>query len=357
MARSNSAIEAYTATANNDREPGNGCFPACYVELYDDGCEHGAAYYLAAEEYVAAHFPAGNYLFTWTVGPTVVIGRNQSITDELDWDYCNAHKIDVVRRKSGGGCIYADRGNIMTSWITGPGSITPLFAEYSKHIAQCLQSAGAQVTVSGRNDILLTGKGKICGNAFYHLPERNIVHGTMLYDTDFEHMVKALTPAEAKLRHCGVKSVRSRIGLLKETLNMDITKLRAHLRATLCDRTLKISAKDNEGIRLLEKNYYRPDYLFGKSYSQSIKCSDYLPQCGSLVVHLGLQGDRRIESVRLTGDFFEEGDAQTAFSQALQGCPLTEKSIREAVIAARPELSIKGLSATALIRLLTQHLE
>ena len=334
---------------------GNACFPACYVELYDDGRGRGAAYYLAAEEYVAAHFPRDNYLFTWIVGPTVVIGRNQSLTDELDWPYCRSHGIDVVRRKSGGGCIYADEGNIMTSWITGPGNVTPLFAEYSEHIARSLEAAGVRVEISGRNDILLDGQRKICGNAFYHLPERNIVHGTMLYDTNFEHMSRALTPDKSKLQHSGVKSVRSRIGLLKDALGMNIAELRAHLRATLSDRTLKISATDNECIRRLEARYRRPDYLFGKSSPLSIKCSDYLPQCGSLVVHLGLQADGRIETVRLTGDFFEEGDAQAAFSQALRGCRLTEGSVRKAVMSTHPERSIKGLSAAALIRLLTQQ--
>ena len=50
-------------------------------------------------------------LFTWIVRPTVIYGRHQSAEVEVNEDYCVSHGIEVVQRKSGGGCVYADEGS------------------------------------------------------------------------------------------------------------------------------------------------------------------------------------------------------------------------------------------------------
>ena len=193
-------------------------FPATFVELPPHCDGERAAFYLAVEEYVASHMPEGSYLFTWQLSPTVVMGRNQDAEAEIDLAFCKAEGIDVIRRKSGGGSIFADRGNIMTSLVTREGAVEELFHEYACNMAECLSRLGAEVEVSGRNDICMKGGGKICGNAFYHMAKRNIVHGTMLYDTDARMMRGALTPERAKLMSKGVKSVESRIALLKDAL-------------------------------------------------------------------------------------------------------------------------------------------
>ena len=147
------------------------------------------------------------------------MGRHQIAHQEVDLDYCRAEGIDVVRRKSGGGAIFADEGNIMWSLIAEEGPVEPLFQAYAQRVAEALGQLGAEVKVTGRNDLTLAQGGKICGNAFYHLPHRNIIHGTMLYDTDPPRMQAALHPEEAKLTSKGVASVRSRIALLKDHLS------------------------------------------------------------------------------------------------------------------------------------------
>ena len=56
--------------------------------------------------------------FTWIVSPTVIYGRHQSAEVEVNEVFCAEHGIAVVQRKSGGGCVYADQGNLMLSFIT-----------------------------------------------------------------------------------------------------------------------------------------------------------------------------------------------------------------------------------------------
>ncbi|MDE6131459.1 MAG: lipoyltransferase, partial [Muribaculaceae bacterium] len=69
-------------------------------------------FYLAAEEWVARELPRDEYFFTWIVDPTVIFGRNQLIDAEVDLEYCRRHGIRTFRRRSGGGCVFADRNNI-----------------------------------------------------------------------------------------------------------------------------------------------------------------------------------------------------------------------------------------------------
>lgn len=144
-------------------------FPACHVVFPFSAESRRATFYLAAEEYIAQKIPADNYLFSWQLFPTVVVGRNQVIHQEIDLDFCRDEGIDIVRRKSGGGAIFANQHNIMWSLITPACAVEPLFQVYAHQVARSLNDLGAPTEVSGRNDIVLRNGGKICGNAFYHL--------------------------------------------------------------------------------------------------------------------------------------------------------------------------------------------
>ena len=225
-------------------------FPACFLELPPETEGRGAAYYLGVERWVAEHLPEDDYLFTWQLQPTVVCGRNQVVEQEVNVDFCREHGIEIVQRHSGGGAIYADRNNIMVSLVTRDGPVEPLFREYAAAVAALLTRLGAPCEATGRNDIELTGGGKVCGNAFYHMPvrdprtgrmtHRNIVHGTMLYDTDAELMSHILTPPEEKLRRHGVSSVKARVATLKDFLPFGVDELRRQLREGLTNRSTKI---------------------------------------------------------------------------------------------------------------------
>lgn len=343
-----------TDTAQPDTQPqGTAHFPACFVE-FPAGCTfRRAAFYLAAEEYVAHTLPEGNYLFTWRLHPTVVMGRNQVAHQEFDLDFCRSHGIDVIRRKSGGGAIFADERNIMVSLVTGAGPVEPLFAEYSRRVSDCLRALGAPTKVSGRNDILLEPLGdlpggKVCGNAFYHLSQRNIVHGTMLYDTNPALMGGALRPDAGKLRSAGVKSVRSRVALLKDYLPFGVERLEAALREHLTHITLTLSEADVRAIEAIEAGYYAPEYLLGSPARAEVVRGGRVQGCGRLEMHFSLHGTL-VHGVALRGDYFELADAAAAFAEAFAGIPFTPAALAAAVRRHHPERSIRGLDADALI--------
>lgn len=148
--------------------------------------------------------------FCWVVEPTVIYGRHQDMQAEVNIDYCRARDIKVVQRKSGGGCVYADRGNLMLSFISPDTHSEAVFERFLAQVAEVLRSLGLNAVTTAHNDILVDGR-KVSGNACYALPNATIVHGTLLYDVDLDALEQAITPSAAKLQKHAVQSVRQRV--------------------------------------------------------------------------------------------------------------------------------------------------
>lgn len=177
--------------------------------ILPDDVRRSLAFYLAMEEFVASEVEDEAF-FVWRVAPTVIYGRNQVLENEVNLEYCSEHNVDVVRRKSGGGCVYSDPGNIMISYVSRRGDVSEVFDRYMTALSESLRALGVPAEKSGRNDILVKGR-KISGNAFHQLPDRSIVHGTLLYSTDLEALTEAIKPPVEKLQRHGVESVRQRV--------------------------------------------------------------------------------------------------------------------------------------------------
>ena len=239
-----------------------------YIQL-PDTIRRPLTFYLAMEEYVARNMDFDDTFFMWQVEPTVIFGRNQLISNEVNLDYCRHHGIATYRRKSGGGCVYADMGNVMLSYVTSDTNVGMTFNRYINLVTLALVRMGIDARATGRNDILIGGR-KVSGNAFYHLAGHSIVHGTMLFDTDMQHMLNAITPPQAKLDAHGVKSVRQRIGLLKDFTSLSIDAFKQYAVNRLCKSELLLSEAHIQGIELLEQEYLDPAFIYGRHYSRPL---------------------------------------------------------------------------------------
>ena len=223
-----------------------------YISLPDNRTRR-LSFYLAMEEYVARNMNNDeDCFFMWQVEPSVIFGRNQLIENEVNIDYCRKNNILTYRRKSGGGCVYADMNNIMFSYITRSDNVTTTFDRYVRMVSDMLCSLGVAAEPSGRNDILIEGR-KVSGNAFYHISGHSIVHGTMLYDTNMENMVAAITPSDEKLISKGVKSLRQHITLLKDYITLDIEEFKNYARNSLCKEETLLDSDDISSIEIIEQ--------------------------------------------------------------------------------------------------------
>ena len=218
-----------------------------------EGAPDRLTFFLAVEEYLAQSVEE-DLFFTWQSPPTVICGRNQVIENEVNLEYCREHGIAVVRRKSGGGCVYSDAGNIMLSYITPDRGVEEVFARYLNMVAEALRDLGFAAVTTAHNDIMI-GDRKVSGNACFALPNATIVHGTMLYDLDFDALEKATTPSAEKLSKHGVQSVRQRVVNLKSLgLTKTSAELREYFENRFCEGELKLTAEDIEKIVKFE-NY------------------------------------------------------------------------------------------------------
>ena len=168
-------------------------------------------------------------LFTWVVDPTVIYGRHQCREQEVNEAYCAAHGVRVVQRQSGGGCVYADRGNLMVSFVSPSIHSQEVFDEFLTLLSGALRSLGYDAVTTSHNDVLV-GNRKVAGTACYTTPTGTVVHASMLYDICLEALEQAITPSEAKLAKHAVASVRQRVRNLRDIRDLgDIDAFRTFL--------------------------------------------------------------------------------------------------------------------------------
>ena len=299
-----------------------------YLKLPDESA-HILPFYLAMEEYAAHIMGSDDIFFMWQVEPTVIFGRNQLIDNEVNLDYCREHSIAVYRRKSGGGCVYADRSNIMFSYITAGDNVAQTYSRYTQAVVAMLRQLGLNATDNGRNDILIDGL-KVSGNAFYHLPGHNIVHGTMLYDTDMAHMMQAITPSRAKLESKGVSSVPSRITTLCQHITLSIEDFEAHARQALCSGEMHLTQADVEQIEHMAAGYLKPEFIYGHNPRCNVKRHARLEGAGEFTVNMEVSHNV-IRHMDMAGDFFVLADLDRQVLERLQGVALTREAITRAL--------------------------
>ena len=154
-------------------------------------------------------------VFTWVVSPTVIYGRHQCAEAEVNEAYCHAHGIAVVQRQSGGGCVYADRGNLMVSFVSPSTRSQEVFDQFLVLLSGALRQLGYEAVTTAHNDVLV-GDRKVSGTACYTTPTGTVVHASMLYDVNLTDLEAAITPSEAKLAKHAVASVRQRVRNLRD---------------------------------------------------------------------------------------------------------------------------------------------
>lgn len=173
---------------------------------------------IAVENYLVEHAEAVT-LYLWRNRRTVVIGQNQNPYSEVNVEALEADGGFLMRRKTGGGAVYHDDGNLNFSFVV-PKALYDQQRQFSV-IQRAVESFGLHTELSGRNDILCEGR-KFSGNAFSKGRINDLHHGTILIKGNMEDLARYLKPKPAKLQKHGVQSVRSRVVNLAE-LNPEIT--------------------------------------------------------------------------------------------------------------------------------------
>ena len=169
---------------------------------------------LALEKYLFDHVKDDEIiLYLWQNERTVVCGRNQNL-----WKECHVSRLledggYPVRRLSGGGAVFHDKGNLNFTFLMKKDNYD--VDRQLQVILQACRDLGIHAEKTGRNDITVDGR-KFSGNAFYSSGGRKYHHGTLLIQVDTSMMSAYLNVDKEKLATKGVSSVRSRVANLIE---------------------------------------------------------------------------------------------------------------------------------------------
>lgn len=173
---------------------------------------------LAAEEHLFSEC-VDSVLFLYVNEPSVIIGCNQAIRNEVNLRLCAERGVKVVRRMSGGGAVYHDGGNLNFCFIHGrEEGRSALGAEFLEPVVDVLVGMGFPVTVGSRKDLWLEGRYKITGTASHAGRLRELHHGTLLYDSDLETLELVLRSLEVDPSVKAIGSVRSQVTNLRRFL-------------------------------------------------------------------------------------------------------------------------------------------
>lgn len=174
-------------------------------------------------------------MFLYTNDPCVVIGRNQNPWLEVNLSLLNhfsaitnletntCSNISLVRRRSGGGAVFHDRGNVNFSVICPPAAFDR--NRHAEMVVRALHGLGIPTArVNERHDIVINAAAaavnadetetyKVSGSAYKLTRLRSLHHGTCLLSSpNLGDIGKVLrSPAEPYIKARGVDSVRSKI--------------------------------------------------------------------------------------------------------------------------------------------------
>lgn len=289
-------------------------------------------YNLALEEYCLDNFQDQDILILWQNIPTVVVGRNQNTIEEINTPFVKGKDIKVVRRLSGGGAVFHDRGNLNFTFIINENHLTKGFdfTRFTRPVIETLAKMGVHAEDNGRNDINIKGK-KFSGNAQYRRKNRLLHHGTLLFATDLEQMVQALNADTVKIYSKGVKSIRSRVTNISEHLSepMDVKTFKQLLTETVFSGQQHVrhslNKDQDQAVKQLQQEKYETwEFVYGTAPPFNLEKSARF-EWGNIKVRLNIEKGR-IEAASIFGDFFADHEMQELAGQ-LCGLKYEERTL------------------------------
>lgn len=194
---------------------------------------------------------------------------------------------------------------------------------------------GVKAEISGRNDIMAEGR-KISGNAQFSTKGKMFSHGTLLFNSEMNHIVSALKVRKDKIESKGIKSIRSRVANISEFLKepMSIEQFRLELLKNIFEGASEVpeyvlTEEDWKKIyKLSEERYQTWDWNYGKSPKFNVQNSKRFPVG---LIEFRLEVNKGIiESCKIYGDFFGVGDVAD-IEKKLIGVLYEKEAITEAL--------------------------
>lgn len=192
------------------------------------------------DQAAAGESPPALRFWRWT-DPAVIIGRCQSVANEVDRDAAAVTGVQVVRRMTGGGAMFLQpHGAITYSLVLPESAVAGLSIRQSYEacdawVVRGLWELGVDAHHVPINDIACSD-GKIGGAAQARRKGVVLHHTTIAHDMDPGEMARVLRVGREKLRDKGVPSAAKRVSPLARQTGFSRDEIAAHLFASFRSR-------------------------------------------------------------------------------------------------------------------------
>jgi lipoate-protein ligase A len=258
-----------------------------------------------------------------TFPPSVLVGRHQAISQELNLPACRAAGVGIGRRVTGGGALYLDEGQFGWEIVAdrrglGLATLGEVAQAFCEAAAAGLSRLGIAARYRPRNDIEVDGR-KISGTGGFFDGDTIFYQGTVLVDMDGARMASLLNIPAAKLAKHGQTSGAQRVVTLKELFHgapPPPSEVKEALLAAFAERLGIAPAwgaitegEEAAAHRIHAEEIGQDEFVYGiddPAGAAQVLSGSHQGQGGTIAAHLRLEGPAqdRIREVIFTGDFF-----------------------------------------------------
>ena len=285
-------------------------------------------FYFGLEEYLIKDYKhTGDIFLLWNVSKTVMIGRHQITDIEIDKTFVKENDISIVRRNSGGGAVYTDPGCFQFSFITDNKNHSNIFDGHVSIIVDAVNDLGLDASFTGRNDILVNGK-KFSGNAEYIYKDKMVIHGTILFNSNFDNLLGSLTPDKSKLTKHAISSVKARVINLSELTDMKLNEFHDYIVDYAKTSEINLEDLDISQIEEYSKKFRTDEWNYGKNPKYEIS-KKIKHDAGNFLFSVKIKNNV-VKSFKINGDYFSLKDVST-FEEAFINVEYNRKAFRDVI--------------------------
>ena len=204
--------------------------------------------------------------------PCIVLGRFQSVKNEVNEAAAKAAGVELVRRISGGGAMFIEPDGAITWSISAPVSLVAghsfpeSYAMLDAWAVDALRSLGVDAWYAPLNDITSAG-GKIGGAAQARRSGAVLHHTTMAYTMNLPLMSQVLRTGKEKLSDKGIRSADRRVGPLRQQTELPRTAIIDHMveafRQRYGLRDGEITSEERaDAERRVDERFGRPEWIY-----------------------------------------------------------------------------------------------
>jgi lipoate-protein ligase A len=195
----------------------------------------------------------------------IIIGRFQSVRNEVDLEAAKKMGVEVARRMSGGGAMFVEPERTVTYSLYLPESllfglsIKDSYEACDSWAVACFQSLGIEARYAPLNDII-SSSGKIGGAAQARKPGVILHHTTIAYEMNPQDMLRLLRIGRDRLSAKGIPSAAKQVDPLRRQTERSRTEIVGHL--TNCFRNRfgltegRLTQEDRGAIENLARERY-----------------------------------------------------------------------------------------------------